>query len=163
MQMDFILMNLMVTECILHCLRQLQTLMEIRESGLCIIDIQLLCPLPVPTGGPVTPKNPSTNQLPPGTPRPQRRNADDLSKRQIHLPPLPQQPAARRPLVYELGEEEENKENEPVPYQSEEDLSPLGELLRRLLLKWEHDIDCLRDKVTDDFNDFKRKLGIRPY
>ncbi|AHA37345.1 E4 [human papillomavirus 168] len=160
MLMDFTLMNLMVTECILHCLRQLQIHMEIRESGLCIIDIQLLCPLPVPTGGPGTPKLTPTNQLPPGTPRPQRRNADDQSKRQTHLPPLP--PAVRRPLVYELGDEEENKGNEP-PYQSEDELSPLGDLLRRLLLKWEHDIDCLRDKVTDDFNDFKKKLGIRPY
>nr|AYA93590.1 MAG: E4 protein [Human papillomavirus] len=162
MQMDFTLMNLMVTEFISNILGQILTNMEVQENGLFTIEMQLLSPLPVPTGGSGTnQKTPPSSQVPPGTPRPQRRNADESQKRSTLLH-HPQQLPARRPLVFEIGDEEDNKEN-VAPYQKEDEWSPLSELLRQLLLKWEADIDCLRDRVLEDFSDFKSKLGIRPY
>nr|AYA93645.1 MAG: E4 protein [Human papillomavirus] len=156
----------MVTEYILHYLRQIQQSMELRENGLCIMKIQLLSPLPAPTGGSGSnPKNPPTNPLPPGTPRPSRRNADDPRRstgQSLHLPHLPRVP---RPLIFELGDEEPNKENEPPQYQREEEQqhSPLSDLLSQLLQRWEQDIDSLRNKVLEDFDNFKLRLGIRTY
>ncbi|ADH29795.1 hypothetical protein, partial [human papillomavirus 119] len=130
-----------------------------QDNGLCIIAIQLLCPLPASSGGQQNPpKNHTPSPLPPGTPRPHRRNADDLLKR-----PLPLQHPHNRRLVFEIGDEE--KENEPLPYQKEEDVppsTPLNDLLCQLLHKLEVDIDSLRDRVWEDFNVFKQKLGIRP-
>ncbi|AFV27107.1 E4 [human papillomavirus 164] len=163
MKMDCFIMNSMVTECILHYLRQILQNMEFQESGLCIMKIQLLSPLPAPTGGSNNHhKPPSTNPLPPGTPRPSRRNADDRRPLQPHLPRVP------RPLIFELGDEDSNKENEPLPYQREEEQqpaqhSPLSDLLSQLLQRWEQDIDSLRNKVLEDFDNFKQRLGIRTY
>ncbi|ACD67930.1 E4 protein [human papillomavirus 112] len=122
--------------------------------------IQLLCPLPAPTGGSGSHKN-SPIPLPPGTPRPHRRNAEESHRRQT-APHLPHLPTVSRPLVFEL-EDEDNKENQPLPYQREEEPGPLSDLLHQLLRRWEQDIDSLRDKVLEDFNGFKQRLGIRTY
>ncbi|AUB51251.1 E1/E4 protein [Human papillomavirus type 211] len=93
----------------------------------------------------------SLHHPPPGTPRLPRRASlsDDLRGRLF--PP-------RKTLTFDL-DEEDNKENYP-PQQKEDDYN-LSFLLTQLLEKLEHDIDLLLERVSQDFSNFKEKLGIR--
>ncbi|ATQ38293.1 ^E4, partial [Gammapapillomavirus 8] len=132
-----------------------------QANGLCIIDKHLLSLLPAQAGGqPIPPKSNSSNPPPPGTPRHPRRAEDHLKRGSGQLPPPLHHPHVRRPLIFDI--EDEEKENEPPQDQKEEDYhgGPLTDWLARLLQKWEEDIDSLQRKVLEDFKDFKLKLGI---
>ncbi|AEM24681.1 hypothetical protein [human papillomavirus 147] len=160
MQMACIMMRYVVTEYILCCLNQMQANMERQENGLCILEKQLLSPLPAQQGGQQTPPKPSTNlPPPPGTPRPNRRVLDDLHKRSVGPlhPPL----LTRRPLVFEIGDEDKENDNHQQKEEEQIPQSPLADWLSQLLHKWEQDVDYLLQRVLDDLNDFRLKHGIR--
>ena len=146
----------MVIELILPFLSQMQKSMEAQENGQYILKIQQLSHLLATPNGPQgnPPKGNGTTPLqPPATPRPHRRASalDDYRERQY--------PRLRKPLAFDLEDEETNKENYP-PQQKEDDQFPLSQLLSQLLHKLEHDIDQLSERVLRDFSDFKLRLGI---
>nr|AYA93835.1 MAG: E4 protein [Human papillomavirus] len=155
MKMVYTLLKPMVIEHILPFLSQMQRDMATQENGQFILKIHQLSHLPATPSGPQgnPPKGNGTNLQPPATPRPHRRASalDDYRGRQY--PPL------RKPLTFDLEDEETNKENYP-PQQKEEDQYSLSHLLTQLLRKLEHDIDQLSERVLRDFNDFKLTLGI---
>nr|QAB14004.1 MAG: E4 protein [Human papillomavirus] len=136
-----------------------------QENGLfCIKTVNFpLLLLPVLVG--TAPSTPSSHRVPGRAPTPWAKKKDD--EKDI-LPPVPRDlldrarrratgTPARRRLEDDFAEDEE-KENQPPNDENYE--GPRPDHLSRLLEQWGHDIDWLKTKVSQDLDDYKRRLGI---
>ncbi|AUB51258.1 E1/E4 protein [Human papillomavirus type 212] len=98
------------------------------------------------------PALPRSASVEPPTPRPSRKlHSDEFKPRRVLVP---------RALLPE--DEEHNKENLPYHQKEEEETGLLDKALSRLLGKWEEDLEQLREQVSRELDDCKKKLGIRP-
>ncbi|AEM24660.1 hypothetical protein [Human papillomavirus 144] len=148
--MACIMRNQMETECIFNCLTRMHKHMDSQDNGLLIIKIPLFLPLLLALQG-QPPAHPRPASVGPPTPRPSRKfHPEDFKPRRLLVP---------RALL--ADDEENNKENLPFHQKEEEEAGLLDKALSQLLERWEEDIERLREQVSRELDDYKKKLGIR--
>nr|AYA94792.1 MAG: E4 protein [Human papillomavirus] len=100
---------------------------------------------------------PSLKLEPPRTPYPSRKHLESANK--PTPTPTVTRPPARQDFDYD--DEEAGKENQPPeqPPSEEEDES----VVRHLLKRWALDLQRYRDRVLQDLEDCRKKLGIPSY
>jgi hypothetical protein len=162
--MDYILGRTMETQHILCFFILKHKNMEKQGCGLSDLNNKYFLPLLLVLQG-NSPGLSKLGNLPPlSTPKLGRRtsHSSDSSRQQGNQ--RAQQSLVPRRLNFDDDEptdENDEKENQdPNQLGNEDEQTPLESALHRLLNKWGRDIDWLKDRITRDLDDYKRRLGI---
>ncbi|AEQ98809.1 E4 [Human papillomavirus 155] len=116
----------------------------------------------------VQPGTPSNSRVPGRAPTPwDRKRKDDDKENHLLVPPrnsldhLRRRATGtpvRRRLDQDFDDDSDEKENKPPSDENYEQQDHLTRLLR----KWGEDIDWLKEKITQDLDNYKTRLGIPP-